>query len=415
MTLAHAFAYRNGWLHCEEVPLKEIAEQVGTPCYVYSKAGMLGNFEVFESAFRDVNPVICYAVKANANLAILKLLKDAGAGFDVVSAGELFRLQRIGADPARIVFSGVGKSSAELQLALDLRILSINVESVEELELLKKLTARGGAPAAVSLRVNPDVDVRTHPYTATGLRQHKFGLDMEQVCEIKNSLLGDKGIRLIGLDFHIGSQILDVQPFIESLGRLRELADDFRRAGFPIEHLDLGGGIGIPYKGEETPDLSRYAGYVREKMGDYRILLEPGRFIVGNAGILLNNVLYRKQNLGKNFVIVDGAMNDLMRPALYQAHHLILPVQERPEEITADVVGPVCESGDFFAKERRVPSFRSGDYLAVMNAGAYGFALSSNYNARPRAAEVLVDGSEFRVIRRRETLEDLIRGEELTS
>ncbi len=413
MTLVHAFAYKNGWLHCEEMPLKAIAEQVGTPCYIYSKAAILGNFRVFQSAFRDVNPVICYAVKANSNLAVLRLLKDAGAGFDVVSAGELFRLQRIGADPARIVFSGVGKSSAELRLALDLGILSINVESLEELELLQKLTARCSS-AAVSLRVNPDVDVRTHPYTATGLRQHKFGLDMEQVCQLKKSLLGATGIRLIGLGFHIGSQILDIPPFIEAFGKLRELADDFRQSGFPIEHLDLGGGIGIPYKGEETPDLGRYAGFVREKMGGYRILLEPGRFIVGNAGILLNKVLYRKQNLGKNFVIVDGAMNDLMRPSLYQAHHLILPVEERPEEITADVVGPVCESGDFFAKERRLPSFGTGDYLAVMNAGAYGFPLSSNYNARPRAAEVLIDGSEFRVIRRRETLEDLIRGEELT-
>lgn len=412
MTLVHAFAYRDGWLHCEDVPLRAVAEQAGTPCYVYSKAAIVGNYEAFESAFQGVNPLICYAVKANSNLAILRLLKEAGAGFDVVSGGELYRLQRVGADPARIVFSGVGKSAGELQLALDLGILSINVESLEELQLLEKLSAASGKQAAVSLRVNPGVDVRTHPYTATGLRQHKFGLDMEQVSELKRSLVGNRGIRLIGLGFHIGSQILDIPPFIEAFSRLRDLADEFRQAGFPIEHLDLGGGIGIPYKGEETPDLGSYAGYVREKMDGYRILLEPGRFIVGNAGILLNQVLYRKQNLGKNFIIVDGAMNDLMRPSLYQAHHAILPVEERPEEITADVVGPVCESGDFFARDRQVPSFRSGDYLAVMNAGAYGFPLSSNYNARPRAAEVMVGGRGFRVIRRREALEDLVRGEE---
>ncbi len=412
MTLVQSFAYKDGWLHCENVPLKAVAEEVGTPCYVYSKQAVLGNLEAFQAAFREVDPLICYAVKANSNLTLLRLIQDAGAGFDIVSGGELFRLQRIGADTSRIVFSGVGKTASELQLALDLGILSINLESLGELELLQKLASRAGSQASVSLRVNPDVNVHTHPYTATGLRQHKFGLDMEQLYGLKKTLRGDSSIRLIGLGFHIGSQILDIPPFIEAFGRLRELADEFRDAGFPIEHLDLGGGIGIPYKGEETPDLGQYARYVREQMNGYRILLEPGRFIVGNAGILLNQVLYRKQNLDKNFVIVDGAMNDLMRPSLYHAHHDILGIEQRSDEITADVVGPVCESGDFFAKERKVPDFNPGDYLAVMNAGAYGFPLSSNYNARPRAAEVLVDGSDFRVIRRRETLEDLVRGEE---
>jgi diaminopimelate decarboxylase len=409
--LTQAYEYRDGWLYCEDVPLADIARQIGTPAYVYSKNAILGNFNRFSAAFADLDPLVCFAVKANSNLSILRLLKDQGSGFDVVSAGELYRLQRIGADLSRIVFSGVGKSVTELRAAVSQSIL-VNIESFQELDVLVTVACELGKTVDVSCRVNPDVETQTHPYTATGLRQHKFGLDMEQATRLIPILKSSERVRIRGLGFHIGSQILQIPPFINAFVKLRRLADEFRQAGLTVDHLDLGGGIGIPYRGEETPDLGTYAQFLREHRGDYRLVLEPGRFIVGNTGVLLNQVLYHKVNHGKRFIIVDGAMNDLMRPSLYQAHHEILSVEERRESVTADVVGPVCETGDFFARDRSLPQFAPGDYLAVMNAGAYGFPLSSNYNSRPRAAEVLVDGADFRVIRRRETLEDLVRGEE---
>jgi diaminopimelate decarboxylase len=410
--LMQVFTFRDGWLHCEETPLLRIAQEVGTPCYVYSRNAILENYRLFRSAFADLDPLICYAVKANSNLAILRLLRNEGSGFDVVSGGELYRLQTIGADPRTIVFSGVGKSRSELVMALDLAILAINVESFQELEILASLAEERKQAVDISFRVNPDVDASTHPYTATGLRQHKFGLDVEQAGRLISILKGSSRLRVRGLGVHIGSQILEVQPFISAFTKLKALADEFRSAGIPIEHLDLGGGIGIPYRGEETPDLGRYSEFLKTHRGDYRLVFEPGRFIVGNAGVLLNQVLYSKVNHGKRFIIVDGAMNDLMRPSLYQAHHAILPLEEKRETIVADVVGPVCETGDFFARDRSLPHFAPSDYLAVMNAGAYGFPLSSNYNSRPRAAEVLVDGAGFRVIRERENLADLVRGEE---
>ncbi|MFB3905845.1 MAG: diaminopimelate decarboxylase [Acidobacteriota bacterium] len=409
--LIQAFRYRNGWLFCEDTPLVDIAREVGTPCYVYSRNAILGNYRRFRSAFSELDPLICYSVKANSNLTILRLLQEEGSGFDVVSGGELYRLQKIGAAWDKVVFSGVGKSRAELQLALDLSIRSINVESVQELEALADLAVRRGICPAIAFRVKPDVEAQTHPYTLTGLRQHKFGLDMEQASRLIPILRTSKHLRVAGLGFHIGSQILDIQPFINAFVRLKGLADEFRNAGFPTEHLDLGGGVGIPYRGEKTADLARYAAFLKESRGDYQLSFEPGRFVVGNAGVLLNQVLYHKANHGKHFVIVDGAMNDLMRPSLYQAHHEILSVEEKQASIMADVVGPICESGDFFARDRSLPQFLPGDYLAVMNAGAYGFPLSSNYNSRPRAAEVLVEGSSFKIIRERETLEDLVRGE----
>jgi diaminopimelate decarboxylase len=410
--LMQAFRYRDGWLQCENAMLLRIAQEVGTPCYVYSRNAILHNYRQFRSAFAELDPLICYAVKANSNLSILRLLRDEGSGFDVVSGGELYRLQRIGAAPRSIVFSGVGKSRSELTMALDLSILAINVESFQELDLLAGLAEERGQAVDVSFRVNPDVDALTHPYTSTGLRQHKFGLDMEQAGRLIPILKGSTQLRVRGLGFHIGSQILEIHPFISAFTKLKGLADEFRGAGIGVEHLDLGGGIGIPYRGEETPDLRRYCDFLVAHRGDYQLVFEPGRFIVGNAGVLLNRVLYSKINHGKRFVIVDGAMNDLMRPSLYQAHHEILPLEEKRETIIADVVGPVCETGDFFARDRALPQFASSDYLAVMNAGAYGFPLSSNYNSRPRAAEVLVDGSDFQVIRQRESLEDLVRGEE---
>ncbi|RPJ61484.1 MAG: diaminopimelate decarboxylase [Acidobacteria bacterium] len=406
-----AFQYRNGWLFCEDTPLVDIAREAGTPCYIYSRNAILANYRYFRSAFADLDPLICYSVKANSNLTILRLLQEEGSGFDVVSGGELYRLKKIGASWDKVVFSGVGKSPAELQLAMELSIRSINVESLQELEALADLASQRGECPAIAFRVNPDVDAQSHPYTLTGLRQHKFGLDMEQARRVISILRTGEHLRVTGLGVHIGSQILDIQPFINAFVRLKELADEFREAGLPVEHLDLGGGVGIPYRGEKSADLARYAGFLKDNRGDYKLFFEPGRFVVGNAGVLLNQVLYHKANHGKHFVIVDGAMNDLMRPSLYQAHHEILSVEEKRASLTADVVGPVCESGDFFARDRSLPQYLPGDYLAVMNAGAYGFPLSSNYNSRPRAAEVLVDGSSFKIIRQRETFEDLVRGE----
>jgi diaminopimelate decarboxylase len=407
----HPFAYREHRLHCEQVPLASIAREVGTPCYVYSKQRVLENCRNFQDALHGMDTLLCYSVKANSNLAVLRLLQQEGCGFDIVSGGELHRVLQVGADPRTVVFSGVGKSPSELEMALHHRLLSINVESLEELDTLARLAAQKGVKADIFLRINPDVDVLTHPYIATGLRQHKFGIDMDRVPDLVQALRGRSQLRLIGLGFHIGSQILDVQPFLDAFLKMKQLAEGFRSSGFPIEFLDLGGGVGIPYRGEEPADLPRYSAFLKEHCGPYRLLFEPGRLIVGDAGLLLNQVLHRKFNQEKSFVIVDGAMNDLMRPSLYQAHHEILPVDERQETVIADVVGPICESGDFFARDRYLPDFRQGDLLAVMNAGAYGFVLSSNYNSRPRAPEVLVDGDRFQVVRRRETMEDLIRGE----
>ncbi|RPI20798.1 MAG: diaminopimelate decarboxylase [Acidobacteria bacterium] len=409
--LTQAFEYRNGWLFCDDVPLLDIAREVGTPCYVYSRNAILGNYRTFRAAFAGLDPLICYSVKANSNLTVLRLLREEGSGFDVVSGGELYRLKQVGAEWDKVVFSGVGKSAAELRMALDLSIRSINIESMQELEAVAELAIERETRAAIAFRVNPDIEAQTHPYTVTGLRQHKFGLDVEQVRRLIPILQTSEHLRVTSLGVHIGSQILDMQPFINTFVRLKELADEFRAAGLPLEHLDLGGGVGIPYRGEKSADLAKYATFLKENRGDYRLVFEPGRFVVGNAGVLVNQVLYHKANHGKHFVIVDGAMNDLIRPSLYQAHHEILPLGEKHQSITADVVGPVCESGDFFARDRSLPQFLPGDYLAVMNAGAYGFPLSSNYNSRPRAAEVLVEGTTFKVIRQRETFEDLVRGE----
>lgn len=411
MTLTQPFEYRHGELFCEAVPLLQIARQAGTPCYVYSQAAIIQNYRHFYSTFAAVAPLICYAVKANSNLSILRLLRDERSGFDVVSGGELYRLKRIHADLRKTVFSGVGKTRQELKMAIEHELLAINVESLEELEVLASLGGRREEPTAVSFRINPDVNAATHPYIATGLRQHKFGIDLGQIPDLIEFLRHHPKLRAVGLGFHIGSQILDVQPFLDSFLKLKELAEEFRSHGFPVEHLDVGGGIGIPYQDEDPADLVRYARFLEEQRSDYRIVLEPGRFIVGNTGVLLNQVLYHKVNHGKRFVVVDGAMNDLIRPSLYQSYHQILPLEHRENCLMADVVGPVCETGDFFARDRWLPSLQKGDYLAVMNAGAYGFPLSSNYNSRPRVAEVLVDADRVAIIRKRETYEDLIHGE----
>ena len=415
MSLTQSFRYRNGQLFCEETPLQAVAEQHGTPCYVYSKKAIRGNFHYFSETFKSIDPLICYSVKANSNLTILRLLQQAGSGFDVVSAGELHRLKKIGADPERTIFSGVGKTLEELRMALEMSLLGINIESIQELEVLIGLAAQQNSSPRVSLRINPEVDAQTHPYVATGFRQHKFGLDLNSLSKIVELLKRSTEVRPVGVGFHIGSQILDVQPFLEAFVRVKEAATSLRDQGFEITHLNLGGGIGIPYQMEPEADLRTYAEFLNVHREDYRILFEPGRFMVGNAGVLLNRILYQKVNHDKRFTVVDGAMNDLIRPALYGAYHAILPLVEKVQEnelAVTDVVGPVCETGDFFARDRLVPKMKTGEYLAVMNAGAYGFVAASNYNSRPRPCEVLIDGDICRVIRARESLDDLFRGEE---
>ncbi len=405
------FGYRNGQLFCEEVPLTEVVRQIGTPCYVYSKTSIRDNYRHFGNTFSKLKSRICYAVKANSNLAILKLLQEEGSGFDVVSGGELHRLQKLGIDASRVVFSGVGKSPEEVKMSLDWGPVKINIESLEEIEVVGRVARRRGVSLPVSFRINPDVDARTHPYIATGLRENKFGIDIEAWAQIPDLLRPWSELRFEGIGFHIGSQILDLAPFLEAFDKLKDLADRFRKLGFSVTFLNLGGGIGIPYQEEPPVDLKQYARHVEDHHGNYQILFEPGRYIVGAAGVLLNRVLYRKVGQEKTFIIVDGAMNDLMRPSLYNAYHRILPVEQRDGAITADVVGPICESGDFFARGRTLPNVAKGDYLAVMDAGAYGFVLSSNYNSRPRPAEVMIDGHQIQLIRKRELYQDLWRGE----
>ena len=412
MLLYQAFHYHRGELQCEGVPLSRIAQQFGTPCYVYSKNAIRQNYRSFRSSFEALDPLICYAVKANSNLEILSLLQAEGSGFDVVSGGELHALRKIGADPKRIIFSGVGKTIEEFKTALEMPLLSLNIESMEELKAFNDLAEKQNARPNIALRLNPNVESPTHPYVATGLQQHKFGISMDRIEEIIDLLKRSGHVKLVGLGFHIGSQILEIQPFLDAFLELKAAAARFETEGLPIRHLDLGGGIGIPYKGEEEADLQSYAEFLREHREEYQILFEPGRFIVGNTGVLLNKTLYHKVNKQKHFLIVDGAMNDLMRPSLYQAYHEIQPVQQQEGlEIEMDVVGPVCETGDFFAQNRLLPPLKTGDYLAVMNVGAYGFVLASNYNSRRRAPEVLVDGEDCQLIRQRETYEDLFRYE----
>ncbi len=415
MPLTH-FAYRRGQLHCEDVSAEKIARAVGTPAYVYSRAVIEENFRRFDRAFADYPHTICYSVKANSNLAILRLLARLGAGFDIVSAGELHRVLRAGGDPRAVVFSGVGKTAAEMDAALSAGVLLFNAESEEELSLLARRAQRAGRRVNAALRVNPDVNAATHPYIATGLRRHKFGVEFARAegIYLRAAKLGP--LEMAGVSCHIGSQILALTPFLEALEKLLGLAERLRRRGLPIRFLDLGGGLGVPYrKGESAPDVGQYARRVVKLISSaarngYQVLLEPGRSIVGEAGILLTRVLYLKRNGRKNFVVVDAAMNDLLRPALYGSYHEIRPVTNHTRrEIVVDVVGPVCETGDFLAQGRRLPAPRPGELLAVFTTGAYGAVLASNYNSRPRPPEVLVEGKNFRLVRARETYHDLVQ------
>jgi diaminopimelate decarboxylase len=407
--------YRDQTLYMEEVPLADVARREGTPSYVYSHAGILERLQAYQRAFGDVPHKVCYAVKANSNLAILKLLAESGAGFDIVSGGELFRVLKAGADPRSVIFSGVGKTAQELDYALEHEVRSFNCESEPELALLDSLAARRRRKARVAVRVNPDVDAATHPYISTGLKKHKFGIDITEAEGVYERARALENLTLDGVSCHIGSQILDIQPMLEVFDKMLALAERLRARGWPIRSLDLGGGLGVSYKpGDHAPDIAGYVQAMRAKVAGrgFEILIEPGRSIVAEAGLLLTRVLYRKTNGEKEFIIVDAAMNDLLRPALYNSHHEIIPLRENQAGvITADVVGPVCESGDFLARNREMPNVMPGDVLAICTAGAYAFVAASNYNARPRPPEILVEGGGYRVIRKRETLEDLIRGE----
>jgi diaminopimelate decarboxylase len=407
--------YRDQTLYLEELPLADIARRVGTPSYVYSRAAILDRFQAYDRAFGDVPHHVCYAVKANSNLSILKLLVEAGAGFDIVSGGELFRALKAGADPGTIIFSGVGKTSQEIDFALEHQIKSFNCESEPELALIDSLAARRGIQARVALRVNPDVDAATHPYISTGLRDHKFGIDIGDAEAIYERARALENLRLEGVTCHIGSQITDIAPMLEVFDKMIALVERLRARGLPIRSLDLGGGLGVAYKpGDQAPSICEFVQAMCRRTAGHglEILIEPGRSIVAEAGVLLTRVLYRKSNGDRQFIIVDAAMNDLIRPALYHSHHEIVPLRKNQNDaIVADVVGPVCESGDFLARDREMPNVLPGDLLAVCTAGAYGFVAASNYNSRPRPPEVLVEGDRYRVIRKRESYDDLIRGE----
>ena len=412
----HYFSYRNDRLYAEGVSLTDLARRIGTPFYVYSARTIRRHFRVFDEAFAGTDHLVCFAVKALDNLSVLRLFNSMGSGFDVVSGGELMRCLRVGADPRKIVFSGVGKTDEEIEAALKAGILMINAESSPELERIAAVARRMKKRAPVSLRVNPDLDPGTHPHISTGHRTSKFGVPLSQVMEYYAQARAMPDLELVGLSTHIGSQITDLSPFNEAAGKVAAIVKQLHRDGIVLKNLDLGGGLGIPYQ-EEPPQPADYAKAILAPLEglDLTIITEPGRVIVGNAGVFVTRVLYIKETDVRRFVIVDGAMNDLIRPVLYEAYHAIWPVEQRAgaRQIVADVVGPVCESGDFFARERALPELKEGDLLALMSAGAYGFVMASNYNARPRAPEVLVDGDQAHVVRERETFEDLIRGEKI--
>ena len=408
------FQYQNGVFHGESVNLAELAEKYGTPCYVYSSRAISEQWQAFDTALAHRPHLICYAVKANANLAVLNLLARQGSGFDIVSGGELERVLRAGGSPQKIVFSGVGKTTAEIRRALEVGIHCFNIESESELRRTHQIAQEMGVIAPIAVRVNPDVDAYTHPYISTGLKENKFGLEAETALRLYQQAADLPFLNPIGIDCHIGSQLTDISPFLAALERIINLAERLARQGISLKHLDMGGGLGVRYRNETPPSSSEYAAAIEKGLGNtpYALILEPGRAIVANAGILLTKVEYLKTTAVKSFAIVDAAMNDLIRPALYEAWHEILAAQPRydvsPKEY--DVVGPVCESGDFLGKSRYL-AIKEGDLLAVRSAGAYGFAMSSNYNSRPRAAEVMVDGEKTYLIRERESLSSMLSKE----
>jgi len=413
----HHFQYRGDQLMCEEVPIERIAEQVGTPFYLYSHATLTHHFRVFDQAFAGIPHLICFAMKANSNLALLKLFGDLGSGADVVSGGELYRALKAGIPPRRIVFAGVGKTREEMDYALKSDILLFNVESSQELRLLNEVAGSMGMKARVALRINPDVDPKTHPYISTGLRKSKFGIDISIALEEYRLAKGLPHCQVVGVHQHIGSQITEITPFVDGLVKIAELIVKLRDQGFAIEYLDVGGGLGITYKDENPPVPRVFAEALIAVVKDLgcTIVLEPGRVIAGNAGVLVTRVLYNKSTPAKHFIVVDAGMNDLIRPSLYGSYHSILPARRKDGQgtVVADVVGPVCESGDFLAKDRPMPVADPGELLVVMSAGAYGHTMSSNYNSRPRPPEIMVKGDRYFTVRERESYEDLIRGEHI--
>ncbi len=427
----HKFKYVDGELHCESVRIRDVVSRVGTPVYIYSKATIVDHYRKLDTAFQDVEHLICYSLKANSNLAVCRTLADLGSGADVVSGGELFKAVQTGIQPARMVYAGVGKTRREIEFALTRDILMFNVESEAELAAINEIAGRTRRRAPVALRVNPDVDARTHRYITTGKKETKFGLDMKTAERLFLKSADFKNVLFKGLHVHIGSQITDTEPFVESLTRVAAFISKLRRRKVDLEWLNIGGGLGIVYSDEPQTTASQLADRLIPiiKGTQCKLILEPGRFIVGNAGILVTQVLYLKKAGKKQFIIVDAAMNDLIRPALYESYHDVLPVsgadnswlraggehrgepQKRMKTVRADIVGPVCESGDFLAKDRRLPAVEQDDYLAVFSCGAYGFAMASNYNARLRPSEVLVKDNSFQLVREREKYQDLIRGE----
>jgi diaminopimelate decarboxylase len=408
-----AFEYRQGQLHAEAVPLAQVAERYGTPCYVYSRAALTGAYSAFDGAFAGRDHLVCYAVKANSTLAVLNLLARLGSGFDIVSGGELQRVLAAGGDARKVVFSGVGKSAEEMRQALAAGVLCFNVESESELERLESVAAKAGKTAAVSLRVNPDVDPRTHPYIATGLKENKFGIAYQDAPALYRKARAMPHLAVAGIGCHIGSQLTEVAPFVEALDRVIEMADRLAADGIALSHIDVGGGLGVRYRDESPPSVEEYARALTGRLGrrPWKLLLEPGRALVGPAGLLLTRVEYLKHGRDRHFAVVDAAMNDLMRPALYDAWHDVLAVAEPSgDRKTYEVVGPVCESGDFLAHGREL-AIGEGDLVAIMTAGAYGMSMSSNYNTRPRAAEVMVDRGEAHLVRERETVSELMARE----
>lgn len=413
--MSNPFHYRDGVLFCENVEVTKIAQQAGTPCYVYSAGAILTQYRAYDDALAGLPHRVCYAVKANSNLSVLRLLAKAGAGFDIVSGGELHRVLQAGGDPASVVFSGVGKTRAEIDYALDQGIYHFNCESESEIALISSLASRLGKTASIAIRVNPDVDAATHPYISTGLKEHKFGIDIAEVEAVYQRAAALPGISLEGVSCHIGSQLLDAAPLVEAAQKLLALVGRLRDGGIAIKALDLGGGLGVPYHpGDPQPDIAAFLAEIRtlvEGAGLF-LLFEPGRSIVAEAGALVSRVLNRKKNGDKEFIIIDASMTELIRPALYEAHHEILPLrQSNFGTVKADIVGPVCESGDFLAIDREVANVFPGDLVAAMTAGAYGFVMASNYNARPRPCEVLVNDAAWCIVRTRETYDDLTRGE----
>ena len=412
----HHFKYRDNVLFCEDVPVTEIAGEIGTPFYLYSHATLKRHFQAFSTAFEGIDNLICYSAKANTNLAVLKLFADLGCGLDIVSGGELYRGLKSGFAPDCVVYSGVGKSADEIDYALGKGILMFNVESLVELELINERAGRLDMCAPIAIRVNPDVDAKTHPYISTGLKKNKFGIDAEAAIEGYRVAEHLEHVDVVGVACHIGSQITESDPFEAALKSLKALIKELKQMGINIKYIDMGGGLGITYADEKPPPIDEYAGTIIEQLKgmDLKLVLEPGRVFVGNAGILVTKVLYHKSGGVKNFVIVDAGMNDLMRPTLYNAFHAIEPVVNSGKDlIVADVVGPICESSDFLAVDRSMATVDGGDLLAVMSAGAYGYVMSSNYCSRPRVAEVMVKGGRFHVVKARESYEDLVRGETL--